>query len=228
MEYKLPSLSYLSLRQCHFHNGQICDFSALPRPFFIISLIQRGNATFKGNSGTITLKPGDVFFIPMGEAYISQWSGHADMYCTSIFFTFLPNRNPGSGRSYPLQKINVLRKEKIEQLINDLMCQHNESDFFSFGAVGSFYFLCDLVFSRLYYKENSVNTSIIKDALDYMEKNYNSVISIKRLAELCHLSESRFYHVFKELMGVSPIQYKNNIAINRAQLYLQGNNMYTD
>lgn len=226
-EYKPPSLSYLSLLQCHFHNGQICDFSVLPRPFFIISFVNIGNAIFKGSSGTITLAPRDIFFIPMGETYISEWSGNTDMYCTSIFFKFQPNRNPINDRNYPLQKINVPEVKKIEKIFGDLLYQKNENGFFSFSTISSFYFLCDLIFQKLYYKEKVINTTIIKNALDYIEKNYNSVIPIKKLAELCHLSESRFYHVFRDLVGVSPIKYKNDIAINCAQLYLQCDTMYT-
>ena len=149
------------------------------------------------------------------------------MYCTSIFFSFEPNKNPINGRKYPLQKINVPEVQKIKKLFDDLQLQNNSNGFFSFGAICAFYSLCDLIFQSLFYKDIFVNTAIIKNALDYVEKNYNSVISIKKLAELCHLSESRFYHVFKDLMEVSPIKYKNDIAINRTQLYLQCDVGYT-
>ena len=36
------------------------------------------------------------------------------------------------------------------------------------------------------------------------------------LAELVHLSEDRFNHLFKECLGLSPLQYINDLRLNRA------------
>ena len=225
-EQKPPSVPYLSVLQCHFHDGQICDFSTQPRPFYIFSIIECGQATFQGCSGTVALQPGDVFFIPMGETYVSDWHGQGMLGCTSLFFTFEPDRNPLMGRQYPLQKV-ARDAADCKKLLGDISRQDKERDFFSFETLSAFYALCNMVFKSLVYQENSVDFSAIKPALAYLEKYDNADVSIKELAHLCHLSESRFYHVFKNLIGVSPVKYKNNRAIARAQLYLQCNNRFT-
>lgn len=226
-EQKPPSVSYLSVLQCHFHNGQSCDFSNQPRPFYIFSIIQSGTATFSGSSGTAILGPGDVFFIPLGETYIAEWHGPGDLCCTSLFFIFGSNRNPLGGRKYPLQKLPETFGADLKKLFDEVACESGEREFFSFAAVSSFYTMCALIFKNLIYQKESDDTTVIKPALNYLEKNFSMAVSVKELAKLCQLSESRFYHIFKNRMGVSPIRYKNNLAVAHAEVYLQCNSRCT-
>ncbi len=53
-------------------------------------------------------------------------------------------------------------------------------------------------------------------SLDYIHENFNKNLSVQHLAELEHLSVSRFYTVFKENTGYSPSEYIIVLRINRA------------
>ena len=64
------------------------------------------------------------------------------------------------------------------------------------------------------------NSQKIAPALEYLHTNFNQPVSIKQLATLCYLSESRFFALFKKQLGMSPIQYKNQLKINRAAQYI--------
>lgn len=55
----------------------------------------------------------------------------------------------------------------------------------------------------------------------YIEKHYAEPISNGVLAELIHLSEDRFNHLFRECMGVSPLQYINRIRLQKAMQLLK-------
>lgn len=55
----------------------------------------------------------------------------------------------------------------------------------------------------------------------YIEKHYTEVITNSELAELVHLSEGRFCHIFKESAGVGPLQYINEIRLNKAMNLLR-------
>ena len=50
----------------------------------------------------------------------------------------------------------------------------------------------------------------------YIEEHYMENITNADLAELVHLSEDRFNHLFKECLGLSPLQYINDLRLNRA------------
>lgn len=59
------------------------------------------------------------------------------------------------------------------------------------------------------------------EALKYIEEHYNEPIKCKELAELIHLSEDRFQHLFKEGMGVSLQKYINKIGMTKAARLLK-------
>ena len=43
---------------------------------------------------------------------------------------------------------------------------------------------------------------------------------MQKPASLCYLSPSRFYELFREATGLSPIEYRNRVLISRAQFLL--------
>jgi len=55
----------------------------------------------------------------------------------------------------------------------------------------------------------------------YIRLHYTEPICNRELAELIHLSEDRFNHLFKECMGVSPLQYVNEIRLQKAMQLLK-------
>lgn len=55
----------------------------------------------------------------------------------------------------------------------------------------------------------------------YVQDHYSEPITNKELADLVQLSEDRFNHLFKECMGVSPLQYINEIRLNKAMHLLK-------
>lgn len=61
----------------------------------------------------------------------------------------------------------------------------------------------------------------------YIEQHYTEAISNRELADLLHLSEDRFNHLFKESMGMPPLQYINEIRLKKAMHLLKKGDFYT-
>ena len=60
-------------------------------------------------------------------------------------------------------------------------------------------------------------------ALKYLRDQNSETVRVEKAASLCYMSPSRFFEVFREAVGISPIQYKNRIKLARAEaLLLQG------
>lgn len=55
----------------------------------------------------------------------------------------------------------------------------------------------------------------------YIESNYSGPISNRELADLIHVSEGRFQHIFKENTGMAPLQYINEIRLGKAMNLLK-------
>lgn len=56
----------------------------------------------------------------------------------------------------------------------------------------------------------------IEPAISYIAENYMSEISIGTLAELCHVSESHFRRLFKQVLGWAPQEYLETVRVARA------------
>ena len=61
----------------------------------------------------------------------------------------------------------------------------------------------------------------LNTVLNYIQSNYQEQISNQELADVIHLSEDRFNHLFKESMGMSPLQYMNELRLKKAMSLLK-------
>ncbi len=64
----------------------------------------------------------------------------------------------------------------------------------------------------------------IQNAVDYIKDNYCKQITIEHLANICRMSESNFYAVFKKTLGNSPIAYLNHYRLSLAATKLSESN----
>ena len=63
----------------------------------------------------------------------------------------------------------------------------------------------------------------INDIINMMQNNYSKSYSIEDLASLSDLSQSYFRKLFKQIAGLTPLQYQNQLKINKAKdLLLSG------
>lgn len=65
-------------------------------------------------------------------------------------------------------------------------------------------------------EESKSNTMVLSPALDYIEQNYMESFTTDTLAELCHWSPTHFRRVFSQIMGMSPLEYINQVRIAEA------------
>lgn len=61
---------------------------------------------------------------------------------------------------------------------------------------------------------------MLRDALAYIDANFDKTVSLAELAELSALSVSRFATVFRQQVGLSPYRYLCGVRVRRAQTLL--------
>lgn len=59
------------------------------------------------------------------------------------------------------------------------------------------------------------SSAAIRPALEYISLHFSEQITIKQLAESCHLSESYFMRRFKQHVGIGAVKYLNHFRIDR-------------
>lgn len=65
----------------------------------------------------------------------------------------------------------------------------------------------------------------LSPAINAMEQKTHRVYSVAEYAAMCNMSEYHFLHSFKEYSGQSPIQYRNGIAMKRAEYLLENTDL---
>lgn len=199
------------------------DYSILPRPFHSIAIMLNGTGTLIYENLVIRLAPGDVFYIPQGSTYSSFWetdetSPHISYF--SMHFSFEKPPENFYNTTYPMQKFFVddlpFLIGKYERLQENLLLPAENN----FSSAALFFEILATVLPKMNMAANNQMNKKIEPALQYIRTNLNKPVSVKHLSALCFLSESRFFTLFRQQVGVSPIQYRNNLLLEQAAQYI--------
>lgn len=122
----------------------------------------------------------------------------------------------------------------IRELMEGLYREETEKQFgYKLAMKGKIYelityLLRNYVAENLTDRENlkrTQNLTRLNTVLQYVQDNYTDLITIAQLADLIHLSEYRFCHLFKESVGKSPLNYINEVRLKNAHRLLEERDM---
>jgi len=89
-----------------------------------------------------------------------------------------------------------------------------------------------LLLSTISRKYQLVNDTSIRnenqkltESVQYIHKSYEYKITVNDLANICHLSTNRYSILFKELTGVSPLNYVINFRLQKACEFMHHTNL---
>lgn len=74
--------------------------------------------------------------------------------------------------------------------------------------------------NELLLNTSASTTSIIKDAVTYIDKNYSKDISLEELSGICGISRQHFCRIFKKEFGMRPLEYLAKKRISEAKILL--------
>ena len=221
----LQILSFCSAVKYTHHKHTHSDFSSTPRPCHNLAFMLDGEGIIQTGDITLHIKKGDVLFIPKNSTYTAVWKATPSCVYHSIHFNFILNNDPFATKNVPVQ---ILQTDDFENMYKAVECiqQHQYSTApHSYLYLSAFYQLCGTLFPQVITQKISATDTSITPALNYIHSNYTKHCTVEELAMLCHLSPSRFYYLFKQHTGYSPIAYKNRLAIqNASHALLLGNN----
>lgn len=191
--------------------------SVSDRSYDSISLRISGRGHFKTASEDITVKKGELLYIPKTAAYSQRTSGETVIAIHFINYTF--------DKSGKMEKITVDDSEYVEKLFREMYDTWKEK------KQGYRYKCCAMLYDLLYFcnqqeyeKRWSSYTldSRIKIVANYIHGNFrNEQIEISHLAKMCSFSETYLRKVFKQHYGVSPKRYIIDLRLETAAQLLQ-------
>ena len=211
----LDTLSFCGAVKYHSKQNYTCDYSTTPRPCHNIAFMLEGEGTIISGDTVLYVKKGDILYIPQNSTYISKWTAKPNCVFHSVHFNFTPTQNPFNTKRVPVQLLPNDEFEKLYTAVQTIQAYQYEKTPHSFLYLSAFYFLCGTLLPHAKTKDEVFLQSNIAPALLYLENHSTQSCTIAQLANLCYLSPSRFFYLFKKQVGCSPITYKNKITIQK-------------
>lgn len=111
-------------------------------------------------------------------------------------------------------------KDSCETMAQEMMYIAKHGDMTPFHLIGHLYLFLDAFMrshaSLVSFQENSLQNSYIKEAITFIEQNFQNDISIEEIARICGINRSYFGKIFKERMGKTPQEFLLNYRMIKA------------
>lgn len=145
----------------------------------------------------------------------------------TIQLTILINPLSAIGHQLHLRLSNSNDNKPNDKLASELMGLFDE---FQSGKI-TFEELCRLITQTFtQYKcncelDNHLQEVRVVKAIDFMDKNFEKVLSLEEVAKYCYLSPTRFLHLFKEKTNLNFRRYQLWNKVIKSLPYLQTNSI---
>lgn len=162
------------------------------------------------NHETIELLTDDAMFLPKGSSY------NYVMHSTDVIYQITFDTSDTLTEALPkkLYKLNSFESGRFLKSFPQLEKAYNENNLHSqLTTISKIYELLSHFIESTISKDH---TRGIAPAIEYIEQYYRSDFKIKFLADLCNVSENTFRKNFKSALGVTPLQYKNQLIMREA------------
>ena len=212
----LEALSFCTVVKYKSDKTYTSNFENSPRPCHNLAFMLEGEAIITTQNNEIRVKKGEILFIPKNSTYSSIWKADKTCVYQSVHFNFLPNNDPFLSKETPIQTIETSEFEELFKICETVKEYQFSNGYNFFLYLSAFYNLCSKLLYKVKTEEKKEINPSIKPAILYIETYYNKPCKVQELANLCYLSPSRFFYLFKKYIGCSPIVYKNKVAIQKA------------
>lgn len=202
--------SYLFRRN---KNG-INEFST--NSHYELTYLSEGEFKAHYSKGTFTVHAGEILFFPVDWKWDFEFGNCKEIVGIVFHFRYWPNVDE---LDYPPQIIKT--DDKLRQLFSELPISENCENETKIDSryIWQTYRVLDEVQSYMKKNDNKYIPSI-QNALEYMRANDN--YTIPELVTLSGMKKTKFYEVFEDLTGMTPVQAKHKIQAYKAE-FLLGN-----
>ena len=212
------SLISLRLESCRVKAAHRYVMPPVPVERFVY--ITRGSVCFFMEKGKLCAGERDMVYLPKNTAYHSQWLEDASFVVVDMLL------RSGDGQDIRFGDTPGVLFHDAHHVYDGLLAELAEKA----DADGPFDWLerISLSFKLLCEMARDTNRteldekySRIKQAVTYLESNYTEDFSVETLAKLCSLSTTSFRRFFVECKGLSPVEYRNRLRIQKASELLK-------
>lgn len=205
----------------------------------------KGSITQHHPRGDARMIPGELYFAPMGSYHGSYSKTKSETHFIVINFTtacfnndnytgMMVDKILNELTKYSRENYKIQLQNEATDLLNDKFLQIDNE--FSNKKIGyqqaMVLYLAEifLVIGRYnkrikVFNQNNFETTkdrLIREVLLFLQTNYmNSDVTLEKVLQMCPMSRSSFFTVFKEMTNLTFINYLNNLRLNHAENLLR-------
>ncbi len=181
-----------------------------------ICYLEKGSLTLQSLHSTLILPEGSLFYIPDGARYHALYTGTPEIkqYC----FHIIQRKFDLSEDTYhPAQRIDALSTPETGALFRNIYeLFATEDRLRQIEGLGLYYGFYAKLLPLLQAVPFVQYSRCVREAVGYIETHYQKEFSMETLAAACYVSPSTLFHRFKKELGSSPVQFRNQIRIEKA------------
>ena len=181
-----------------------------------ICYLEKGSLTLQSLQSTLVLPEGSLFFIPDGARYHAVYTGAPEIkqYCFNIIQRKF---DLGEDLYYPVQRIDALSNPETGEIFRKIYALFStEERLHQIEGLGLYYGFYAKLLPLLKVESFVQYSPCVRQAVSYIEQRYREDFSMETLAAACYVSASTLFHRFKKELGSSPVQFRNQIRIEKA------------
>ena len=167
----------------------------------------------KGNTQTYHIKTGQGFMLFPGQISTSVADRNLPWEYTWVEFDGLRAKGAvdAAGLSKDQPIYHARSKDLREEMMKEMLYLVEHKDMPPLHLIGHVYLFLDFLTRSTVHMANAKGSSLrdfyIKEALSFMEQNFQNDISVEDIAATCGLNRSYFGKIFKEALGKSPQEF---------------------
>lgn len=177
--------------------------------------IVKGRARFFLSDQAFEAVQSDMIFLPCKTAYQSEWLEDSEFMVVDLLLCDIQGRDISFDDEAGILFHDTHRT--YHGLLEELAAIASANGPFDWleRLSLSLKFLCEIArdTNRTELDEHLLK---IKPGLAYMEHNFATDFSIEELAKMCCLSVGSFRRLFSECTGLSPVEYRNKLRVQKA------------
>lgn len=182
------------------------------RDYWLLHFVVSGKGKFRTAGREYQLGKNDVFIIRPHE--ITYYEADANDPWEYVWIGFFS--------TIILPRILLENDVLYAPFLSNIFLEAVKADDISGGRKGFESFLCAKIWEMLSRLEDEENYTpkqtdrYIRSAIDIMEAEYHSGITVEELSERLHLNRSYFSTLFTHAVGISPKKYLDSLRMKRA------------
>lgn len=177
--------------------------------------LEKGTCRIVSNAGTLEVKEGEFFYLPMGLSYESFWSDKKNCKVYSCGFRIFPEARHNT---YALQ---ILPQRFIQKFLKiPLQIQPDTI------ALAKFYSLLAELLPVMQLDNHTAENVLVEKIKIYLWKYPHH--NMAQLAQHCNISRASLYTKVKSITGKTPHQIKQEVQVERVKDYLHNTNSPID